>query len=100
MDEYQQYLLDENIVKDKNFLKNQIIPDIKWSFIASTKLVKNEFYKSSDVYEIFGVDIVLDKNFKVNIIEINASPMMVGTADKKTKILSNMLNGVFNIVFA
>lgn len=49
---------------------------------------------------MFGVDIVMDENFKLFIIEINASPMIVGTAKKKNKILFNMMNGLFRIVFA
>lgn len=49
---------------------------------------------------MFGVDIILDEDYKLFIIEINASPMIVGTAEKKNKILFNLMNGIFNITFA
>jgi len=46
------------------------------------------------------VDIILDEFFKLYIIEINASPMVVGTSPKKYEILDNMMTGLFNIVHA
>ena len=49
---------------------------------------------------MFGVDIVMDENFKLYIIEINSSPMIVGTAKKKNKILFNLMRGMYWIVFA
>lgn len=49
---------------------------------------------------MFGVDIVMDEKFNLFIIEINASPMVVGTAVKKNEILFNMMNGLYRIVFA
>lgn len=65
-----------------------------------TKINEENFYKSSDVYEFFGVDIILDEEFNPYILEVNASPMIIGTVPKKTELLKNMVNGMFDIVFA
>ncbi len=63
-------------------------------------IVKEELYKSSNVYEMFGVDIVMDEKFNMYIIEINASPMVVGTTEKKFKMMHDMMNGLFSITYA
>lgn len=88
------------MVDDPEWVKNYLIPQIKRSFIAITKINEENFYKSSDVYEFYGVDIILDEEFKPYILEVNASPMIIGTVPKKTELLNNMVNGIFNIVFA
>ena len=54
------------------------MPQIKKSFIALAKINEENFYKSSDVYEMYGVDIILDEQFNPYILEVNASPMILG----------------------
>lgn len=49
---------------------------------------------------MFGVDIVVDEDFNLSIIEINASPMIIGTAIGKTKMMKKMVKGLFNIIYA
>lgn len=55
--------------------------------LASFLSTKNHFQKNPGVFEMFGVDLILDENFKMSIIEVNPSPMIISNLDKKTKIL-------------
>ena len=88
------------MIDDPNWVDNYLKKEIQRTFISSAKVIEEKLYKSSNVYEMFGVDIVMDENFKLFIIEINASPMVVGTAKKKNEILFNMMNGLYRIIFA
>ena len=66
-------------IEDPNWLQNYLVPQIKRSFIALAKINEENFYKSTDVYEMYGVDIILDEKFNPYILEVNASPMMLGS---------------------
>lgn len=64
--------------------------------LANKKLL----FKNPGVYEKFGVDIILDENFKLFVIEINPSPMIIGNIAKKTNLFKNLIGNMFNIVYA
>lgn len=100
LEEYSKYLYETQQIDDPNWLNSYLIPQIKRSFIALAKINEENFYKSSDVYEMYGVDIILDEGFNPYILEVNASPMIYGAITKKLDLLNNMLFGIFNIVFS
>lgn len=100
MEEFSQYLYQAKVINDTNWLNNYLRPEIKRSFISSVKMIEKSLHKSSNYFEIFGVDIILDSQARVKILEINASPMVIGTNARKTKMMKRMLKGLFNIVFA
>lgn len=68
--------------------------------LAAVMASKDQLYKNPGVYEMFGVDLILDENLKLHVIEINPSPMIISNLNKKTKILKRMSKGMFNIVKA
>lgn len=92
--------MESKQIDDPNWLNNVLIPKIKASFISSAKLIEEKLYRSSNVYEMFGVDIIVDEDFNLFVIEINASPMIIGTAIGKTKMMKKMAKGLFDIVHA
>lgn len=100
LEELADYLYKTGQVKDPNWLDNYLRPEFKRSYLAAAKMIEERYYKSSDVFEMYGVDLIMDKDFRLYIIEVNASPMVVGTSTKKTALMKNMLSGLFNIIFA
>lgn len=94
------HLYQTGQVKDPNWLENYLRPEFKRSYLAAAKMIEERYYKSSDVFEMYGVDLIMDKDFRLYIIEVNASPMVVGTSSKKTSLMKNMLTGLLNITFA
>lgn len=86
MEEYEAYLLETGQITNPNWLKEYLIPEIKRTFISSTLANKKLLFKNPGVYEMFGVDIVLDENYKLYVIEINPSPMIIGNIPKKTNL--------------
>jgi D-alanine-D-alanine ligase-like ATP-grasp enzyme len=88
------------VITDENWIKNYFIPEIKKTMLAAVMASKDQLYKNPGVYEMFGVDLILDENLKLHVIEINPSPMIISNLSKKTKILNKMSKGMFNIVKA
>ena len=58
------------------------------------------FLKHSGVFEMFGLDFLLDEHLNLWFIECNASPQLIGTSELKTQFLTNMLTDIFEIQFA
>lgn len=86
-DEYFQFLKQTNQITDEKWLENYFIPEIKKTLLTSFLATKDQLYKNPGVYEMFGVDVILDESLKLSVIEINPSPMIISNLDKKTKIL-------------
>jgi len=100
LDDLQEYLLEEGKITDPNWLDNYLRPQFKRAFLSMAKMNEDSFYKSSDVFELFGADFVIDQDLNLYIIEMNASPMIIGTATRKTELLTKMMNGLFDIQYA
>ena len=100
LEQLAEHLLASGQVTDPHWLDNYLRPEFKRAYLAAAKMIEERFYQSSDVFEMYGVDIIMDKDFRLYIIEVNASPMVVGTSSKKTALMKNMLTGLMDIVFA
>ena len=100
LEELQEYLLEIGRITDPNWLDNYLRPEFKRAMLSMAKMSEDSFYKSSDVFELFGVDFVIDESFKLHVVEVNASPMIIGTASNKTTLLTNMMKGLFDIQYA
>ena len=59
--------------------------------------VHSQLFKSSNVYEMFGVDFVMDDSFKLAVIEVNASPMIIGTSKDKTALMKKLTGDIIEI---
>ena len=100
LDELGDYVNEIKKVNDTNWVDNYLRPEFERAFLSTAKMIEKRVYNSSDVFEMYGVDFVIDDDLKVYIIEINASPMIVGTNSRKTQLMEDMLTGMFNITFA
>lgn len=100
LEDLQEYLLKEGKITDPNWLDNYLRPEFKRAMLSMAKMNEEHFYQSSDVFELFGVDFVIDDKLGLHIVEVNASPMIIGTATRKTELLRNMMNGLFDIQYA
>ena len=57
------------------------------------------FWKESNVYEMFGLDFMLDDKMNMWFIECNSSPQLIGTNEHKTNFLIKMLTDLFEIQY-
>ncbi len=58
------------------------------------------FYKSSSLFEMFGLDFVMDEQTNIWLIECNPSPQLIGTTERKTKFLVQLLSDLFEVQYA
>lgn len=61
---------------------------------------RSAFMKHPGVFELFGLDFLLDESLNLWFIECNASPQLVGTNEYKTVFLTTLLKDMFEIQFA
>ena len=66
----------------------------------TVRMTESYFFRHSGVFEMFGLDFVLDESLNLWFIECNASPQLIGTNEKKTNFLSKMLSDLFHIQYA
>jgi len=63
-------------------------------------MIEKSLYKTPSVFELFGLDFVMDEDLNIWFIECNPSPQYVGTNDRKTRFLTKMLTDMFEVQFA
>lgn len=61
---------------------------------------EHAYLKKSNVFELFGLDFILDENLNLWFIECNASPVYQGTSVEKEIFQKTMLKDMFEIQFA
>mmetsp|Transcript_34259 Transcript_34259/g.30990 ORF Transcript_34259/g.30990 Transcript_34259/m.30990 type:complete len:206 (-) Transcript_34259:420-1037(-) len=100
MEELQTYLLEVGIIKDPNWLDNYLRPQFKKAFMYLSRMIHPYLLHSSSVFEMFGIDFVIDENQKIWFIECNPSPQLIGTSPAKTTFLRTLLKDMFYIEHA
>ena len=97
---FQDHLLEKKLISDPNWLDNYLRPLIKKSMIHTVKMSQNDYLKSSMVYELFGIDFILDTDLSLWYLECNSSPVLKGTSEEKDKFLSKMIADQFDVIMA
>jgi len=100
MEDLQEYLLEIGHIKDKNWLENYLRPKFKEAFVHLARMAEDSFYKTSSVFEMYGLDFVMDEHTDLWFIECNPSPQLVGTTQKKTDFIIKMITDLFKIQYA
>lgn len=100
MQKLHDHLFEVGIVKDPNWLDNYLRPAFKKAFIHTVMMSEHSFLKKPNVFEIFGLDFVIDENLNLWFIESNASPVFQGTSEEKEIFQSTMLKDMFDIEYS
>ena len=50
-------------------------------------------------FELYGFDILIDKNLKPWLIEVNASPSLLNTTKHDFRLKKNIINDLMNVIF-
>jgi len=94
------YLYESGKVRDKNWVDNVLKPSFYEAFIHTVRMSAHAFWNQSNVYEMYGLDFMLDEDLNLWFIECNSSPQLIGTNEYKTKFLTKMLEDLFEIQYA
>jgi len=92
------YLMETGKVSDPQWIDNYLRPEFKKAMIHLIRMSQSTFVKISSVYELFGVDFMLDEEMNLWFLECNSSPVMTGTSEEKEKFMIQMLKDHFEIV--
>jgi len=98
-DRLQEYLYSVNKTDDPKWVDNYLRPAFQKAFVHAARMSHHAFWKQSNVYEMFGLDFMLDDELNLWFIECNASPQLIGTNELKTKFLVTMLRDLFEIQY-
>jgi len=96
-EELEAYLLESNKTTNKNWLKQELRPGIQKAFIHLIRMTSQFFWKQSNVYELYGLDFMLDDKMQLWYIECNPHPLIEGVVPH---IITRMLGDMFEIQLA
>ena len=77
---------------------NKIIINMYSIYITSLKSVKPIIFDNKHCFELYGFDLMIDDNFKVWLIEVNACPSMVATTKLDKRMKKTIINDLVNVV--
>lgn len=95
----QDYLLEKGLTTDKNWIDNYLRPELQKAMVHLVRMTQSPFMKKSQIYELFGIDFMIDSNLNLWFIECNSGPVLSGTSAQKLKFITKMLKDQFEIVF-
>jgi len=96
---FQRYLLEEGIITDPNWLDNYLRPSLKKMALHLIRMAQPKFAKISSVYEIYGVDLVLDDELNIWFIEANVNPDLEDYPQEIDNTLKNLLKNTLEVQF-
>ena len=97
-DRLQEYLLEKGIISDPNWLDNYLRPEFKKAMVHLLRLSAFSFLKHSSLYELYGVDFMLDENLNLWFIEANSSPAIEGYSVPMEKFIVKMVKDHFEVM--
>jgi len=98
--EFTKYLLRKGLITDKDWINKKLKRDFFKAYIHLAKMVEKKLERNPALFEVFGVDFVMDEKFNIFVVEVNASPMQVGTSSEKTRLMKKMNQGIVKITLA
>jgi len=93
------YLTEQGLVSDPNWLDNYFRPELKRSMVHLVRMAQDAFARKSSIYEVYGLDFIMDENLGLWFIEANNMPLIDGFTTGSTKLINGMLKSMFEIEF-
>ena len=94
----QEYLLKTGVISDRKWLDNYLRPEFKKAMIHLIRMASHSFLKRSTIYELYGVDFLLDSNLNLWFIEANSGPAIGGYSKPMEKFIAKMVEDHFEII--
>jgi hypothetical protein len=95
---FQNYLLEEGIVTDPEWLDNHLRPEFKRAMIHLLRMTRDKLLVQSQLHELFGVDFMLDQNLDLWFIEVNSSPSLSPTHPESEIFIRKHMIDLFEII--
>lgn len=98
MERLQEYLLQQGVISDPNWLDNYLRPQFKKAFVHLIRTFGDRLHEDSTLYELWGLDYMLDSDLNLWFIEANSNPSLSGYSEPMGKFISKMLQDHFRII--
>jgi len=98
LERFNTWINEKGIVNDPDWLNNYLRPEFMKVKIHLIRMAQSGFFKKSSMYEIYGIDYVMDEDLKLWFIEANTMPLMNGFTPHSTKLFNTMLKDSFEII--
>ena len=92
------YLLEQGIISDPEWLDNYLRPEFKKAMVHLLRLSSPFYLENSSIYELYGVDFMLDTDLNLWFIEANSGPAFDGYSRPMEKFIIKMLQDHFEVV--
>jgi hypothetical protein len=93
-----EYLLGKGIITDPNWVQNYLRREMKKAMLHLMRMAKDTFAVDSSLFQLFGVDFMLDKDLKLWFIEANGGPALPKYIPAVHTVMTSMLRGQYEIV--
>ena len=77
----------------------KLLNDIDQIYVMALKSVQYIISNNNHCFELYGFDILIDEFFKPWLIEVNASPSLLGTTKNDFIFKKDLLSDCFNVLF-
>ena len=93
------YLVEQGKVLP-GWADSSLVPRMKSQMLHLTRAVYSRLLPHPGVFELYGVDFLLDDDLRLWFLEINKSPAIMATTPRKAKILESLIEGLIEIELA
>jgi len=94
----QTHLLEVGLISDPDWLNNYLRLEFKRAMIHLLRMTSSSFHRNSSIYEMHGVDFMLDADLNVWFVESNLSPGFLPYMGPATNLTVQVLIDQFEIV--
>lgn len=97
LEDFHDHMIQQGLVTDPNWINNHLRAELKKTMIHLIRMTQSAFFRRSSVFELYGLDFVMDEDMNLWFIECNTTPLLQGFTEKSTKLLNQMLADTLEI---
>ena len=94
------YLVEVGKVESIDWLETYLRPQFQHAMQHLIRMTQHMFFPSSALWQLLGIDFMLDDDLNLWFIEANAGPELKGTPKEKETLVTTMILDMFEIVHA
>ncbi len=98
MERLQDYLLKIGKINSTTWLDDYLRPEFKKAMIHLVRMSAHTFWENSALYELYGVDFMLDDDLNLWFIELNSGPAIGGYSQPMERFIVKMVQDHFEVV--
>lgn len=94
-----QYLYSIGKVKSADWLDSYLRPEMKKRMLHIVRMSKNELLPHPGVFELYGVDFLLDEDLNLWFLEVITSPSMMATSLSREETKKDLIKSLLDIEY-